>query len=314
MRPRLPAFAFALALLVLLPAAAQARPTIGISENNPQMFADPLFQALKVKTTRVVVSYDVISKNDDELARVADYIARANFAGISPLVSFEHSRGDATVCNKRSNRRLPQCKMPSTREYRNNVRAFLRRFPTVKTVSPWNEANHFTQPTSRSPAAAARFTRVVKRLCRRCRVVVVDVLDQADNPSARRPKFNSTLRWIRKFKRNLGTRGSICGLHNYSDTNRFRSLGTRRIIRALNCKQIWLTETGGLYRFASFGADESRQLRATRYMFRLVSRTRKVKRLYIYTWFGAVTERFDAGIVANGHPRKAYDFILRRLT
>jgi hypothetical protein len=314
MRTHLLVLALAAALLAVLAPAAQGRPTIGISENNPQMFSDPLFRALKVKTTRVVVSYNVVRKNDDELARVQDYLARAAAAKIKPLVSFEHARGDATVCNRARNRRLPQCRLPTPRQYRSHIRAFLRMFPDVRTISPWNEANHFTQGTSRSPAAAGRFARIVKQLCRRCRIVAVDVLDQADNPAAARPKFNSTLRWIRKFKRSYRTRGQICGLHNYSDTNRFRSLGTRTIIRALGCRQIWLTETGGLYRFASFAADEDRQTRATQYMFRLVGRTRKVKRVYVYTWFGAVTERFDAGIVARGQPRRVYQFLKELLT
>jgi hypothetical protein len=30
----------------------------------------------------------------------------------------------------------------------------------------------------------------------------------------------------------------ICGIHNYSDVNRFRDTGTRAIIRALGCRQI----------------------------------------------------------------------------
>ena len=33
---------------------------------------------------------------------------------------------------------------------------------------------------------------------------------------------------------------------------------------------------------------------------------KKIKRLYVYTWFGGVTSRFDAGLVANGKPRKSY--------
>src|SRR5690606_25375025 len=71
-----------LAALLGLPAgSAAAAVTVGISENNPQMFDDPLFQALDVEHTRVVVSYDVMRSGDDELARVTHYLNSARAAG-----------------------------------------------------------------------------------------------------------------------------------------------------------------------------------------------------------------------------------------
>ena len=102
-------------------------------------------------------------------------------------------------------------------------------------------------------------------------------------------------------------------LHNYSDINRFRSTGTKAIIKALGCKQIWLTEAGGIYKFASFKASESRQLKATKYMFKLARANKRIKRLYVYTWFGGVTSRFDAGLVAGGKARKAYGEVRKRV-
>ena len=41
-------------------------------------------------------------------------------------------------------------------------------------------------------------------------------------------------------------------------------------------------------------------------MFKVARQNKKIKRLYVYTWFGGVTSRFDAGLVAKGKPRKAY--------
>ena len=104
-------------------------------------------------------------------------------------------------------------------------------------------------------------------------------------------------------------------MHNYSDTNRFRDRGTKQIIKALRCREIWLTETGGIYRFPAgrLKQSASRQKRATTYMFRLAKRNKRIKRLYVYTWFGAVTPRFDAGLVAHGKPRPAYYELKRRL-
>ena len=84
-------------------------------------------------------------------------------------------------------------------------------------------------------------------------------------------------------------------------------------MKALGCKEYWLTETGGLYKFGSFWSKKTTtaaraprcQVKATKYMFSLAKKYKKVKRVYVYTWFGAVTPRFDAGLVANGVERKA---------
>ena len=121
------------------------------------------------------------------------------------------------------------------------------------------------------------------------------------------------MRYIKRFKRALKAPRRICGLRNYADTNRFRDRGTKAIIKALGCKEIWLTETGGIYKFGRFNASTKRQLRATKYMFKLARRYRRIKRLYVYTWFGAVTKRFDAGLVAHGKPRPAYREVKKRL-
>ena len=288
---------------------------IGIAENRPDLFADPLFTGLGVKHVRVVVSYDVMTSRDDELQRVTDYLTAARAQGIEPLVTFEHARGAAERCReKKFSRRKRQCKLPTARSYRNHFRLFRKRFPWVRTYAAWNEINHFTQPTYRRPEAAARFADIARRECRGCRVVVADVLDQADNPRAKRPRYRSTLRYIKRFRAALKSpRRRFCGLHNYSDINRFRDHGTRTIIKALRCEQIWLTEAGGIYRFGRFGTSADRQRRATKYMFTLARRYPRIRRLYVYTWFGRVTPRFDAGLVARGHPRPAYRELRRRL-
>jgi hypothetical protein len=294
---------------------AQAAVTVGIAENQPEMFADPLFQRLAVKHTRLVASYNVMTSGDDELARVTQYLGTARAAGIDVLMTFEHARGDATVCIKRSLRRRRQCRLPSARAYQRNIKLFLKAFPYVRTIAPWNEVNHFTQPTARHPRAAARFTNIVRKACRRCKVVVADILDQADNTRAERPTFRATTLYIKRFRRNLRVPRKVCGIHNYSDTNRFRDTGTRAIIKALGCRQIWLTETGGLYTFGrSFPASARRQAQATSYMFRLARSHRKIRRLYVFNWFGQPRRhRFDAGLVSNRRPRRAYAVVKRHV-
>lgn len=300
-----------LLLALLLPSAASAAPIVGISENGPSLFADPLFQQLEAKHVRVVVSYDVMTRGDDELPRVTTYLAAAKAAGVEPLVSFEHSRGAADSC--KTNRTKRQCKLPTLASYTRHFKLFRARFPDVKVYSPWNEVNHFTQGTSRNPRRAAQFTDAARANCRGCTIVAVDILDQADSAKAKKPTFKATTAYIKEFRRYLKAPRSICGIHNYSDTNRFRSTGTRAIIKALGCRQIWLTETGGIAAFASFRFDLQRQLRATRYMFSVANALPIIGRVYVYTWFGGVTPRFDAGLVEDGKARPAYAEVKRRI-
>ena len=302
----------ALALLAV-PAAAQGAFTVGIAENDPRMFSDPLFTQLGAKQSRVVVSWNVATARNDEINRVISYLAAAQASGVRPLVTFEHARGDATICRRHSNRRKAQCRLPSAKAYEKNLRAFKALFPTVRDVVAWNEINHFTQPTYKNPKAAARFTQIARKVFRGGTVVAADILDQADNTRAARPTFRSATRYIARFRRFYKGPRKVCGVHNYSDINRFRSTGTRAIIKALGCRQIWLTEAGGIYKFDRFKASQNRQLRATRYMFRLARSNRKIKRVYVYTWFGGVTSRFDAGLVAGGKARKAYREVRKRI-
>jgi hypothetical protein len=314
MRPLFRLLLAAVAVLLAAPAAAPAAVQIGIAENQPAMFADPLFRDLDVKRVRVVMSYDVMTSGDDELARVTRYLESARAQGIQPLVTFEHARGDASICDVRRNFRRKVCALPTVRAYTRNLRLFLARFPWVRVLSPWNEINHHTQPTSRDPRRAAAFTDAARRACPRCTLMVADVLDLANRVSARRPVFTRTTTYVTRFRRALKAPLRICGIHNYSDVNRFRDVGTRAVMRALGCRQYWLTETGGLFEFGgSFPPNARRQLRATRYMFRLANRHTAIKRLYVYNWFGRMTPRFDAGLVADGVARPAYREVARRL-
>jgi hypothetical protein len=337
MRPRLIALLTLLAALVVPAASASAAPLVGISENNAPMFADPNFQALGVKTTRLVVSYDAVTaatRGDDEwTGRVIPYLNAAKASGIDVLVAFEHSRGGADVCKKKSNWKLSVCRLPSVAEYEANVKAFLAARPDVKTIAPWNEANHFTQPTSRDPKRAAQFTdaaaRACKQLGRACTIVAADVLDQADDPAAKRPKYKATAKWIKAFRKKLKTKRTVCGIHNYSDVNRFRTAGVKALQAALGCKQYWLTETGGLFDFGSFWTAKTKkaggcksapacQLKATKYLFSTVKKNKKVKRVYVYTWFGGAQPRFDAGLVLGKpgtatKPRPAYTEVAKHI-
>jgi len=287
--------------LLALPAAAEAKYKVGFSEQQSAMFSDPLFKELGTKQARLIVSYDAVVKNTFEVADIDKWMAGARANGVRPLVSFNYSRGcfaDGKIP------RRPECKLPSVATYTKAFKAFRARYPDVKDISPWNEINHFSQPTAKSPKRAAQFTKAAAKNCRGCKIVAGDLLDQ-----------KGMLSYLSKFKRALRGNYKIWGLHNYSDTNRNRSTGTKAFLRNVP-GEVWLTETGGVVKFGtSFPFSVTRAAKSTRFMFKLAKSNRRITRLYIYQWTGAEAgARFDAGVInPDGTPRPAYDVIKTQL-
>jgi len=283
------------------PAAIHA--TTGIGDEQPTMFSNPAFKALHTRIARYVTPYDVMSNHRrNDLPRLRAWLSAASRAHIQPLVAFYHSD------------RTPK-KMPSVAAYTKAVKAFLKAFPSVRLLQPWNETNRGTVKTRgdsfKSPSArqAAQYYLATKKLCPKCTVVGLDVLDSTD--------VRSTIAYINEFKRDVGRSHlpTVWGLHNYSDTNRFHVGGTKAVL-ADTSGQLWLTETGGIAKLStSFPFNLSRQARATAYMFSLSRLSPRIKRLYIFQWTGGTKhDYFDAGLTdAHGKPRPAYCVVYKQL-
>jgi hypothetical protein len=276
--------------LVHAPAAdAKPRYAVGIADQSLAMLADPRFRALNVRRTRLVVPYDVM-RDRGQLARFAPVLDATHAAGVDVLVAFNHSA------------RHPR-HLPSAGAYGAAVAAFRARFPWVRTLGPWNEANHSSQPTARRPDRAARYFDIVRKLCAGCQIVAADVVDAGGYVS-----------WIQRFKRAAKGRPRIWGLHNYHDVNHFEDRTTRRM-RGIVRGQLWLTETGGMVAFAHHQPyNEQRAARATAHVFRLAERNR-IARVYLYQWSGAPKgARWDSGLVsANGRERPALGVVKKVL-
>jgi hypothetical protein len=272
--------------LLVVPSAALARFAIGIGDQHVESFSQPLFKDLNFRYARLIVPWDAL-RRPSERARVDAWLSAAHVSQIRPLVTFEHSRANPR-------------KLPSAGQFKREFKAFRQRYPFVKDYSPWNEINHQSQPTFRKPKAAARFYNVVRANCRGCTIVAADVLDQA-----------GLQKYLRTFKRFANGSPRLWGLHNYSDTNRFRSRGTKALLRTVR-GNIWLTETGGIVKFADvFPYSERRAARATKFMFKLARSSSRIKRLYIYSWLGEQRgARFDAGLVnPDGSARAAFQVV-----
>ena len=136
---------------VTLRRPSPGKPLLGVGDQAASMFADRLFAPLQVQIARLVVPWDAMRSRE-----VDRWLGAARRSGVEPLVAFGHGRGD----------RCPDapCRLPSVSTYTARFRAFRRRFPWVRVITPWNEPN---QPASRprSPGRAARYYNAVRIAC-----------------------------------------------------------------------------------------------------------------------------------------------------
>ena len=294
-RRLLPTLIVAVALLAV-PAGAVAKinVAVGIGDQSAKMFDDANWKALNMKKTRYFIEWNAIDQ-PGELTKADDFVSAARREGVKVLMHI--STDDINS--------IPRRALPSVAAYKSKVGALIRRYKPqgVTDWGVWNEANHKSQPTTNNPTRAAQFYKTMKGMCSGCKIVALDVLDQAGVE-----KYIA--RWL-KAAGPSGRTAKIIGIHNYSQVNRRitakkasnRYPGTARIIKAVRKRnkaaKFWYTETGGLAKFGgSFPCDKSRQANRTSFMFDMIKTYDKdVERLYSYNWFGADCELFDAGLV-----------------
>jgi hypothetical protein len=286
------ALVVAAALLVALPASAQARPLVGVGDASAGMFSDPNWQALGVRITRIVVPYDAVRRGGWERQQLDDFLAAARAHGAEPLVAFNHSRHAEPA--------------PTVARYRADMKLFAAAHPEVQLITPWNEANWRGQPTAANPRLAADFYNQCLTVFPRARIVAADVLDQA-----------GVLDWLRVFRTYAYKRPQLWGIHNYLDANHFLSAAqstTAKILKYLP-GEVWLTETGGIVESSSFAHDEQRAARAITHVFELAAMSRRITRVYLYNWYGITTPKlWDSGLVAaDGTPRPGLAALRRYL-
>jgi hypothetical protein len=203
-------------------------------------------------------------------------------------------------------------RLPSVAAYRRYVGFLVRRYRPlgVEDWGVWNEENHVSEPTYRSPRRAAEFFRAMYAMCSGCKIVAVDLLDSRAAPT-----------YLSSFYRALGPvsrrRASIVGIHNYEDVNLERHTGTGRILQAArrfnHGVRMWWTETGGLVNSAQFGCSETRAASRTAWLLRLAEHYRRtLQRVYVYSWDGTGCDGFDAGLTRpDGSVRPAYAKLLQ---
>ena len=288
----------ALFMVALAVPASSSAVIVGIGDQKSEVFQDPNFKALNVKRTRLFTPYDSIFTEPEALAI---WIADAQRNGLEPVISFEKPR--SMTCPGSG------CRPPSVASYTRAFKAFRAKYPNIRNINPWNEGNSGTQPTGKNPRANAQYYNVVRRYCKGCRIIAADVLDI---PNMRK--------WLTTFQRyDAGSSYKTWGLHNYGDTNRFRTTGTRTLLKETR-GPVWILETGGIVTFrtadgrTALPTSEARAARSLRFLLsRLVNiDRRRIQRVYLYNWKPLVSgsDRFDAGIVGpNNAPRASYSVL-----
>jgi Glycosyl hydrolase catalytic core len=312
MRRAVPLAVLVVALLAALPSPASAARIpirVGIGDQSTGMFDQPAFQRAGFKRVRYFVPWNVMD-DPGRLVAATQFVQRARRSRFSVLI---HVSTD--------NYTIKKARLPSVAAYTAKVGRLVKHFRSlgVTDFGTWNEANHASQPTYRSPTRAAAFFRALYRMvkphCSSCGVVALDVLDQVGVEKYMRSFFRALSPTFRR-------RASVVGIHNYGDVNRRRTTFTRAIIRQAHHynshARFWFTETGGIVKFGrSFPCNAVRAANRIGTMFSLARTFRRsgVTRLYVYNWTGAgCSARFDAGLTTpSGTPRKGYGALRRQL-
>jgi hypothetical protein len=295
----------ALIAVLAVPAGAGAY-TLGVSDQQASTFTNPLFAPLKFKAARYITPYDVMDSPADR-TQLDAWLTAARAAHKQILVSFEHShRGSRAK------------KLPTVASYTKALKKFKKAYPFVKDISPWNEVNRrifFTpqtgyqgQPTWKSPKRVAQYYMAARKVFPGKKIIAIDLLDEQN--------VNRTIKFLKSFLRYAKPAPKIIGFHNYSDTNRFSTTRTKRVLATFPGK-VWLTETGGIVKLGdSFPFSLSRAQRALGCMFSLAKTNKRISALFVYQFNPAAdpqTARFDAGLInPDGTARPGYDVVKSR--
>ena len=294
----------ALLAAALFTAPAQAAYRVGLSEQHASLFFDARWQALELQRVRYLVPWDW-DREGYQVGEIDAYMNAAHANGQEVLVTFNAARG---CWNGSSYSSSEHCKPPTKSEYLAAFRRFDDRYPWVQVYAPWNEMNHPSQPTAKSPKRAAKYYNALRgvRRARGFKLMAADLLDTSN-----------MIRYVKKFRRAAKGSPKLWGLHNYQDINYRTTRDTKRLLKTVR-GQVWLTETGGLVAFGSaWQYNERRAKKRAKFLFsfagaydsRRAGMRSKITRVYYYKWYGEERgARFDAGLVSKDgtDPRKAF--------
>jgi len=271
---------FLLLCALMVPAAASARPLVGIGDHDAASFQDPAMRKIGLKTARLTIVWDWY-KDPAVIAGTDAWVASVKAARMRPLITFTRNW-------RRSGRRH----IPPLKAYRRSFKLLRERYPHVREFSPWNEPNAKEQPFYSKPGIAARDFNAMRKDCRRCTVLAGDVKDGT-----------RMVPWLNVYKRKV--RGAkVWAMHNYKDATRSRG-GTGDFLRTVR-GSVWLTETGGIRARGGLKG----QANAVKRVFALARASRRIRRIYFYQW-RYNGDRWDSAFLSKGGKRRPSFYALR---
>jgi hypothetical protein len=286
------------ACAALAPGASAAPLTIGIAEQKPLMFSDPLFLSLGVTHARYSAGWDVLT-SEWQTAQLTAWLDAARLAGVQPLITFGHSRTEGQ-------RRV----LPTPERFKFEFRRFRERFPWVTDFATWNEANHCGEPTCHRASLVAGYWRKLRQECPTCTILAAELLDMPN-----------MVRWATDFTAAAGEEPAVWGLHNYVDANRRRLTSTRALLDA-TAGQLWFTETGGIVarrnrsKTAGFEESPAGAAGALRWLFDdLVPLSDRITRVYVYHWSSSTPDdTWDSALIGpDGQIRPGFRVVRNRI-
>ena len=267
---------------------------VGIADQKAAFFDDPRFTALDIHYARRAVSWDALT-SDWQRAELDQWMAKAQAAGVAPLLTMEHSRlaGQTKV-------------LPTPDQLVEQFRALRARYPWVTDFSAWNEANCRCQATWNKPALVATYWKRMRADCPDCRVLGADLVD-----------VDGMIEWTKRFLRAAGRQPAYWGVHNYVSANNFSTQSTVDLLKATT-GEIWFTETGGVvarrskYSHAKIPQGVGHAADTIRFILQtLAGLSPRVTRAYFYQWNSSSgTDSWDSSFVAaNGTVRPSLDVV-----
>jgi polysaccharide biosynthesis protein PslG len=285
--------------------AASAAVTIGIADQSPAMFSDPHFAALGIKTARYVVPWDVITRRADrpDLAAFRAWLGAAQADNVSPLISF-----GADDTNPAANY------VPTVRQYKKAVKAFLKDFPQIKTYTAWNEPDFSYRKLAREPALAANYFNALYEMCHHCTVLAGDVYLPATGTKYIAHAVATLAPWLHAYIKGLHHRPAGWALHDYTEI-RAHNTSQLRILLSMTKGPVWLDETGGVLRRGHWkyhNQSAGAAARNERYLLSLTRHFHRIARIYHYEWGANPSAGWDSALIGpNDRPRPAYNVLLK---
>jgi hypothetical protein len=272
--------------------AACAQVRFGLSDYEPRSFADPRVQQLGIHLARDVVPWNAALRKGDR-AQVSEWLNAVRHAHqVIPFITFEHADNSSRA--------------PSPGQYLHAFLAFRKLFPWVKEYSPWDEANHASQPIARNPHLGAEYYNLLAAHCPGCEVTAPDLLDSDAN-------FES---WALTFAHYAHPYPKIWPFNPYSSVSTDNPSRIEQMLRTVR-GQVWFSEVGGVvwwkFRGKLIYHGPAYAARIAHFIFDFAALSPRITRIYYYHWRSPGVPghmprkaRWDSGLIdAHGRARPA---------